>query len=209
MPLILFYAQTDPQTTPARLGHVANCFSYTTKPGYYNVLSYLFKKMRTKHTLKCGATDNKRASPAVVHDAAILADLAAGLLAGRKFVLFRAFGGSMRPFIQNGDLVTLALPDRRGPRPGDIVLYRKGDKAIALHRVISRKNALLEARGDSCGGRAETIRLEDVVGMVVSVRTPGGRERVLHPGRRFAGLVWAMARSAGSFVNKRASLQRS
>lgn len=57
-------------------------------------------------------------------------------------------GSSMTPFLHDGDTVFLNLP-KQEPKPGDILLYQRGDGQYVLHRVIRIKGDTLWMLGDA------------------------------------------------------------
>ena len=66
-------------------------------------------------------------------------DTVCALLAqGHGSVAVPVAGGSMVPFLHNGDTVYLDLPERP-PKRGDIVLYTRPDGRYILHRVVRRR----------------------------------------------------------------------
>lgn len=67
---------------------------------------------------------------------------------GNSFT-FTAFGSSMMPYIRNGkDQVTLSrITDT--PKVGDVVFYRRDDKAFVLHRIIKKEKDFFILCGDN------------------------------------------------------------
>jgi hypothetical protein len=66
--------------------------------------------------------------------------LAVEILAATHCLRFHASGGSMRPFIWDGDLVELVPSGLRPPRRGDVVLCRLKAGHLALHRVVALRD---------------------------------------------------------------------
>ncbi|MBG9368166.1 S24/S26 family peptidase [Streptococcus sp. NLN64] len=65
--------------------------------------------------------------------------------------ILQAQGNSMYPALRNGDLVTLESLDSFGEiHVGDIVLYRRRDRILVLHRVARIQNGALILNGDNC-----------------------------------------------------------
>jgi ribosomal protein S18 acetylase RimI-like enzyme len=89
---------------------------------------------------------------------------------------FEAAGRSMWPLLRPGD-VALFEPLGRPARPGDVLLYRAGDRLIA-HRVIGRTpDGRLRLHGDFTLGEDEPVEPACVLGRLVRVekRARSGR----------------------------------
>lgn len=88
---------------------------------------------------------------------------------------FRARGGSMGPFVRNGDVVTVA-PLRHGQRIrlGDIVAFEHPQPDnLRLHRVIGRRGRLLLVKGDNTPAVDGLVPEERVLGVVVRIERNG------------------------------------
>jgi signal peptidase I len=114
--------------------------------------------------------------------------LAAEILASGSTLRFRARGGSMRPFIQDGDLLEIQPLLDRPVRVGDILLFRYGQHPLLVHRVvqiappssrdpspgfITQGDAVL--RPDGC------IPTQAVLGRVASIERRGRLRRLDTP----------------------------
>ncbi len=66
---------------------------------------------------------------------------------GKSFT-FRAMGGSMSPFIRDGDTVLIA-PVQGSISTGDVVLVKTGEGKAFLHRVVRKTEEGIITRGDS------------------------------------------------------------
>ena len=101
----------------------------------------------------------------------------------------------MRPFIQNGDLITVS-PLRNYPiRAGDVVLYKTADDRAIVHRAILKARidgrAVFFIKGDAAFGQPEKVDTERVLGRVVIIER-NGRERKLNTKlNRIIGLLFA------------------
>ena len=97
-------------------------------------------------------------------------------------IRFRAKGFSMRPFIQDGDLITVG-PLRNPPvKVGDVVLYKTaGDRAI-VHRVIRKTRidggTVFFIKGDATFGQPEKVNAERVLGRVTAIKRNGLKRRL-------------------------------
>jgi hypothetical protein len=104
-----------------------------------------------------------------------------------------ATGGSMRPFLHNGDVVELE-PLSSLPANGDVVLVRCGPTGnrFVLHRVVRTKEGRLYIRGDAQHCCEGPFSAGDVFGRVTKSYV-NGRVRRFDSGLwRFAGLAWRL-----------------
>jgi hypothetical protein len=109
-------------------------------------------------------------SPAIVSR---FVDVSCELLARGYGVRFRASGGSMRPAICDGDVVTIEPAAASSLVPGNVILYRHLGRLFA-HRVVSvgidtaGQHQLL-LRGDAAPVCDAPISPAQVVGELVAV----------------------------------------
>jgi hypothetical protein len=116
--------------------------------------------------------------------------LAAEVLGQGARLAFRARGGSMRPWIREGDLLTAAPLEAGGLRLGEIALYRTEAGALLAHRVIGQGQGHWLARGDAAWGPVEIVPMEWVLGRVVLRQRRGRRRRLDTPWARLAARLW-------------------
>jgi hypothetical protein len=99
-------------------------------------------------------------------------------------------GGSMMPFIRDGDVVELE-PIRSLPRRGDVVLVQRTEERYVLHRVLQRADDAFFLRGDAQEYWEGPFTRGNVLGKVV-LSYRNGSPRVMDSGPwRLAGLIWA------------------
>jgi signal peptidase I len=131
-----------------------------------------------------------------------LAELSDALLRQRGAPLrFTARGGSMRPCIQDGDVVVVEPCSH--PRLGDVALVAENGRVV-LHRVVGRASVNGEAyvvtQGDAAPHPDPPAPLARVLGRVAQVER-GGRVRRMPTGiaRALAHLLararWALRRA--------------
>lgn len=106
------------------------------------------------------------------------ADVSSDLLAEGFAVRFRAGGGSMRPAIGDGDVITVCPPASGSLTPGRVIVYRDRDRLYA-HRILAVANAPsscvhLVVRGDAASECDPPVAPSQVLGEVVAVRRYGG-----------------------------------
>jgi hypothetical protein len=107
-----------------------------------------------------------------------LVDLMRAVLGRNRSFRFRAGGGSMSPFISDGDVITVApvlsSADMSLARPcgiGHIVAFVSPASArLVVHRIIGRRGAGLLVQGDNAyGSVTETVGRNAVLGRVVRI----------------------------------------
>lgn len=79
-------------------------------------------------------------------------------------VIFHVKGGSMRPFIQEGDAVQIAPLSSGRLRCGDIVLAHT-DFGVLLHRVVSIRKEKIGLMGDA-NRRLERTTTDRIIGIL-------------------------------------------
>jgi hypothetical protein len=87
-----------------------------------------------------------------------------GLRQGRA-MRFRPLGGSMIPWLRQGDTVTVK-PGKQC-RPGDIVLWRQGE-ALTMHRVVARSKEGIITKGDALYYLDKPVAPDDILGQAVT-----------------------------------------
>ena len=130
----------------------------------------------------------------LILDRVNLSSLAADILGKGGAFRFRAPGGSMHPFIRNGDVLEVRPVDSAVIRPADIILYHRENRRLIAHRVIGRARKQytteLLVRGDTDPFNTEIVFLESVLGRVVRVQR-GEKILVMDSGLwRWLGMLW-------------------
>lgn len=94
----------------------------------------------------------------------------------RYAVILRLKGNSMFPLLRNGkDVVILEKCPADSLQPMDVVLFRYRGKHV-LHRIIRREGERLLIQGDGSIVAKEECTVDDVVGKVVQICRPSGKE---------------------------------
>jgi hypothetical protein len=120
----------------------------------------------------------------------------------RYAVILRLKGNSMYPLLRNGkDVVVLGKCPAESLQPMDVVLFRYRGKHV-LHRIIRREGERLLIQGDGSIVAKEECTVDDVVGKVVQICRPSGKEIPVGswqwtiPGRVWRGLgflrIWLL-----------------
>lgn len=102
--------------------------------------------------------------------------------AGGEFFSFRALGASMRPAIEDRDMLRVRKCGPESARPGDIVVVETGGKIVA-HRLLKMDSVdgglFIRSQGDSLPWRDEPVPAKDMLGIVVAIEKPEGGSRRL------------------------------
>ena len=94
----------------------------------------------------------------------------------RYAVILRLKGNSMFPLLRNGkDVVVLEKCPAESLQPMDVVLFRYRGKHV-LHRIIRREGERLLIQGDGSIVAKEECTVDDVIGKVVQICRPSGKE---------------------------------
>ena len=92
---------------------------------------------------------------------------------------FRASGGSMAPFIREGDLLTIRPLADNAPHLGDIVAFIHPDRErLTVHRIIGRRNGACLLRGDNASRPDGWVPWTKVLGRLETADRRGRRVRI-------------------------------
>ncbi len=116
--------------------------------------------------------------------------IAQEVLSRGRALKFRAKGGSMSPFIRNGDVVQL-VPVKGKINLGDIILYRSSYGNTIVHRVVQRRREIVITKGDSSPSPDQPVLSKQVLGRVVAVEKNGWRIRLDSPMGRLLNILLA------------------
>ncbi len=142
-----------------------------------------------------------------------LAGLARDILAGGRSVHFRVRGGSMRPFIVDGDMLEIRSVQEGDIHLGDILLYHFHRKQLLVHRVIDIKKKVVQVDGSwatcfVCQGDASLqadgcIAVEDILGKVVSVGHAGHARSLDTNFQRMKAVIIVMGLTGGKWIYRK------
>lgn len=101
-----------------------------------------------------------------------------------------AQGSSMRPALRDGDLVVLTpVLEASRLQIGDIVLYRRLDRTLVLHRIIKLHEDTLVLNGDNCT-YFEYPQMNQIVGILKSYQRNGRDYSPYSFKNKFYQFIW-------------------
>ncbi|OPL17755.1 MAG: hypothetical protein AVO35_08830 [Candidatus Aegiribacteria sp. MLS_C] len=106
-------------------------------------------------------------------DSRDLAELADTVLSRGGRLPFFASGSSMFPTIRDGDLLVAEGVTGKSPERGDVLLHRTAGGGCTVHRLRSLDGSSITMSCDASPWSTYSIRIEDVIGRVVSARRSG------------------------------------
>ena len=104
-------------------------------------------------------------------------DLAAQLLRRGKRLRIKARGGSMVPFLRDGDVALVTPTAGSEVGVGDVVCYEMPPGRLYLHRVIARDRDRVVAKGDALPF-TEVVERAQLLGTVVAIERHGRVRRL-------------------------------
>lgn len=117
--------------------------------------------------------------------------LAKQLLREGKKIEIPVKGGSMRPFLFDGETVVVAPVGVDCPlRKCDIILAETSTGQVMMHRIREISPAGIRMKGDGNLYQSELIRPEDVMGRVLSVVRHGKTISLYTPLGLFLARIW-------------------
>jgi signal peptidase I len=104
-------------------------------------------------------------------------DLAADLLRRGERLRIKARGGSMLPFVRDGDVAHVMPSAGMEIRVGDVICYETPPGGLILHRVVARTRDGFVAKGDALAF-TDVIARAQLVGKAVAVERHGRVRRL-------------------------------
>ena len=112
------------------------------------------------------------------------------VLAENGFVIVPIHGTSMKPLLKEGkSLVQIEQKDGRYER-GDVVLFRKEDGTLVLHRIIDVQGNEYVVLGDHQYKEKEKIHFSQIIGCVSEYWTGGKQIHENSFGYRTYHVIW-------------------
>ena len=104
-------------------------------------------------------------------------ELAAHLLRRGSPLRIKARGGSMTPFLRDGDVALVTPTARREVGVGDVICYEAPPGTLFLHRVIAREGDRFVTKGDALAF-IEVVERAQLLGTVVAIERCGKMKRL-------------------------------
>jgi signal peptidase I len=104
-------------------------------------------------------------------------ELASELLRGGAPVRVKARGGSMIPFILDGDVVRIRPPGNSEILVGDVICYEISPGRLFLHRVIKRHGGQFVTKGDALDF-TDLVHPGQVLGIAMAIERHGRVRRL-------------------------------
>lgn len=119
------------------------------------------------------------------------ASIAQEVLGRGRILRFKAKGGSMSPFIRNGDVVEV-VPFKGKINFGDIILYHSSYGNPVVHRVIYRNTESVITKGDSVSSSDHPVLSKQVLGRVAAIEKNGWCIRLDKPAGKLLNILLAL-----------------
>ena len=120
--------------------------------------------------------------------------LAGQILAGGHRVRFIAAGASMRPFIQDGDILEVAPLSRNRIHLGDVLLVVTGGGRVLAHRVVKIRqqagNSIFLIKGDSSASTDGWFEIKNILGRVEILEHAGLVLNLTSVAQRWRAWIW-------------------
>jgi signal peptidase I len=121
-------------------------------------------------------------------------DLIGQLLRSGHGLRFQASGGSMQPFILNGDILEISPLVVDHLQPGDVLLVQAAEDRLLAHRVIHirrlKGEPAFQLKGDACKTPDDWFPISQVLGRVVSIDRDGRHFDLAAPRQRLRAWLW-------------------
>ena len=104
-------------------------------------------------------------------------ELAAHLLRRGSPLRIKARGGSMTPFVRDGDVVFVTPTATSDAGVGDVICYEAPPGTLFVHRVIARDRDRFVTKGDALAFR-EVVERAQLLGTVVAIERCGKMKRL-------------------------------
>lgn len=117
--------------------------------------------------------------------------LAEKMLLQGKPVDIRVKGNSMRPFLSEGEIVTIVpLPTTRKLSKGIIILTKTNLKKVMMHRICRIEGETITMQGDGNLRQKEVIHRSQILGIAETFKKKDQNIPLYSPIRRLSADIW-------------------
>lgn len=128
------------------------------------------------------------------------------LLEEGRVVRFKPQGYSMYPlFVPGRDEAVVAPADPERLKRGDVVLYRRDESILVLHRIWRRKGEKFYLVGDNQREIEGPLYPDQMKGVLVKIVRKGRQFSTKNVFYRFLAALWLWLRSARPFLSRAAA----
>ena len=140
------------------------------------------------------STQQQYRSAGQIHSREIKQDIEALLLQGSA-VQFKPQGYSMYPlFVHGRDQAVVAPVNAEQLKRGDVVLYRRDESILVLHRIWKHRGDRFYLVGDNQKEIEGPLRPDQMRGILVEIVRNGRRFSVKNPIYRILSALWLLLR---------------
>lgn len=126
------------------------------------------------------------------------------LLAEGNIIQIKPIGYSMYPlFIPDRDEAVIAPVNDRKLKRGDVVLYRRENSILVLHRIWKKAGSNFYMVGDNQKEIEGPLKQEQIKGILVEVIRNGRHFSVKNIGYRFGAAIWLLLRPIRPYISKK------
>jgi signal peptidase I len=142
------------------------------------------------------AYDSIKAERGITLESPDFLDRSRQLLSKNNSIEICMSGSSMRPTIEDGDMVTLEVIQEGRINQGDIILYQSRFETAVIHRVIRIDRSVHErmviTRGDASSQNDPAIPINKILGRVKHIERAGESVKMSQPMSRFSAWLSAL-----------------
>lgn len=125
-----------------------------------------------------------------------------GLLAEGNTIQLKPRGYSMYPlFVPGRDQAVIAPAEEEKLKRGDVVLYRRDEGILVLHRIWKRKGSRFYMVGDNQHEVEGPLRPDQIRGVLTGVVRRNKYFSVKNPVYRFLSGIWLILRPFRPFIS--------
>lgn len=131
-------------------------------------------KSEKEHPAFCSGPSAPGSGTDLALNGEAFSELLSAVLERGKSLDFRAKGGSMSPFIRDGDIITVSPMQGSSPGAGDIVACRcPNTQRLLIHRIVKKRGDLYLIQGDNVPHPDGEVGRGEIIGRVTRILRMG------------------------------------